>query len=307
MFYEYAVEPRAIGSSWEAFRYIIEKFGFDQGRLISQFPKQWFREVYDATAGLPPVQKKRIEEALNQAKKNKVIATGRLYNPAAGNWLHNALTEHRRSLFHAIIAGENPTGDRAVLLADDLDEQQPLMNVPRSCAIRRDAASLSAAMKEMLRFSSRILIVDPFYDPFSQKYKSTVRECLRMVSGLNPGASVEIHYRYHDNKPANDILEREAARLFPGVIPQNIKVSIFCWRQRHGGEDFHARYLLTEMGGIAVDAGFSDEGNQQTTDMHLMGYELSQQKLIEFARNATLYELVEPVIRVSSDGKAERL
>ena len=49
MLYEYAVEPRAIGSSWQTFRYVIEKFGFDRGRLISQFPNTWFRLVYDAT------------------------------------------------------------------------------------------------------------------------------------------------------------------------------------------------------------------------------------------------------------------
>jgi hypothetical protein len=42
---------------------VIEKFGFDKGRLISQFPKHWFRDVYEATSGLPPVQKKRVEEA----------------------------------------------------------------------------------------------------------------------------------------------------------------------------------------------------------------------------------------------------
>jgi hypothetical protein len=37
MFFEYAVEPHAIGSNWQNFRYLIEKFGFDRGRLISQF------------------------------------------------------------------------------------------------------------------------------------------------------------------------------------------------------------------------------------------------------------------------------
>jgi hypothetical protein len=307
MFYEYAVEPRAIGSSWEAFRYIIEKFGFDQGRLISQFPKHWFREVYDAANGLPPVQKKRIEEALNQAKKNKVIRVGRAYDPTAGNWLHNALTEHRRLAFRAIIAGENPAGDEVVLVAGDLDEQQALMNVPRDCAIPRDATSLVAAMKEMLRFGSRIVIVDPFYDPFNERYKTTIRESLRIVASDNPGASCEIHYRYHHNKPANDALEREAAHLFPGVVPLGLKVTIFCWRQKNGGEDFHARYLLTERGGIAVDAGFSAEGIHQTTDMHIMSYELSQKKLKAFAREAACYELIEPVIRVAGNGQVERL
>jgi hypothetical protein len=226
-----------------------------------------------------------------------VVRSGRPYNREAGDWLYNALTEHRRLPFRAIIAMENPSGDQTVLLADDLDELQPLMNVPHDCAVRRDAASLSGAMKEMLRFSSRILFVDPFYDPFNGRYKSTFRECLGVISSLNSGAACEIHYRYHEDKPANGDLEREAARLFPGVIPAGMKVTIFCWREKDGGEDFHARYLLTERGGIAVDAGFSAEGGHQTTDMHLMSYDLSQEKLKAFAREATHYILLSRLSR----------
>jgi hypothetical protein len=57
MMYEYAVEPQAIGTNWQTFRYVIEKFGFDKGRLISEFPKHWFRDVYHASSGLSPIQK----------------------------------------------------------------------------------------------------------------------------------------------------------------------------------------------------------------------------------------------------------
>jgi hypothetical protein len=181
------------------------------------------------------------------------------------------------------------------------------MNVPHDCAVPRDAASLSTAMKEMLRFSSRIRFVDPFYDPFNARYKNAFRESLGIIRSLNPDAACEIHYRYHDGKPVNDELEREAAHLFPGVVPDGMKVTIFCWRQKDGGEDFHARYLLTDRGGIAVDAGFSAEGNHQTTDMHLMSYDLSQEKLKAFTRGATYYDLVEPVIRVAGNGEVERL
>jgi hypothetical protein len=209
--------------------------------------------------------------------------------------------------FHAIIAKENPGGDHAVLLADDLDELQPLMNIPHDCAVLRDAESLSAAMKEMLHFSSRILFVDPFCDPFDANYKSIFRECLSMVSSLNPDAACEIRYGYHDRKPANHELEREAANLFPGVVPKGMKVTIFCWREKVGGEDFHARYLLTERGGIAVDAGFSAKGDHQTTDMHLMSYDLSQERLKAFAREAAYYDLIEPVIRVAGGGEVERI
>jgi hypothetical protein len=39
--------------------------------------------------------------------------------------------------------------------------------------------------------------------------------------------------------------------------------------------------------------------------MHLMTFELSQEKLKAFSRDPTHYELVEPVIRVDDDGRVE--
>ncbi|HEV2570918.1 MAG TPA: hypothetical protein VGU72_04210 [Beijerinckiaceae bacterium] len=306
MLHEYAVEPQAIGSSWEIFRYVIEKFGFDRGRLISQFPKHWFKEVYQAADGLPPLQKKRIEEALNQAKKNKVVRSQRPYNPAAGDWLHNALAEHARSPFRAIIAAQNPVGSAAVLLADELDELLPLMTAPQDSAVVRDAASIATALQQLLWHGSRILFIDPFFDPYRAAYKSTLRECLSRVLAANPGAACEIHYRYHHDKPDNTHLEREAVKLFVGIIPAGMSVTIYCWRQKTGGADFHARYLLTDRGGIGIDAGFSAEGAHQTTDMHLMSFDLSQQRLASFARITTYYDLVAPVITVFADGKVTR-
>jgi len=175
MLSEYAVEPQAIGSSWETFRYVIEKFGFDRGRLISQFPKHWFRDVYDATAGLPPMQKKRVEEALSQARKNKVVRSQRPYDGEAGNWLHNAVTEQQRSPFRAIIASQNPNGEDFILLPGDLDETHPLLAVEHDCPVARDAHSIAAAMKEFLQFGSRIVFVDAFYSPYRAEYKSTFR------------------------------------------------------------------------------------------------------------------------------------
>ena len=90
-------------------------------------------------------------------------------------------------------------------------------------------------------------------------------------------------------------------------FPDGMKVTIFCWRQKTGGADFHARYLLTDKGGIGIDAGFSAEGGHQTTDMHLMTFLLSQEKLRQFSAGATEYELVKPVIRVDGDGLVEAI
>ena len=152
-----------------------------------------------------------------------------------------------------------------------------------------------------LAFCSSILFLTPTTSATRPHF-----ECLAVVKADNPGAACEIHYRYHQGEPSNVEIEREAANLFRGVIPTGLSVVVYCWRQRASGTEFHARYMLTERGGIGVDAGFSAEGRHQTTDMHLMSFDLSQEKVHSFSRNATDSELVEPVLRITSDGKVER-
>jgi hypothetical protein len=307
MLLEYAVEPQAIGSSWQTFLYLIEKFGFDRGRLISRLPGKWEKKVIQAAkeSGVPDVRMASIVERLRNAKL-AVVDYGRPYNSEM-SWIDNALTEHQRAPFHAIISQQNLAGNAAVLPVADIDEHQPLMTVAQDRAVSREAESIAGALSGFLRVSTRILFVDPFFDPYNARYKSSLRACLAVVKADNPGAACEIHYRYHNNKPTNTELEREAANLFNGVIPEGLAVSVYCWRQKNGGADFHARYLLTERGGVGIDAGFSAEGGHQTTDMHLMSVVLSQARLTAFARDATDFELVEPVLEIHSDGSVRRI
>lgn len=307
MLFEYAVEPQAIGSSWQTFLYLIEKFGFDRGRLISRLHGNWERKVIHAAkeAGVPDIRLASIVERLRNAKL-AVVDLGRPYD-FEKSWIDNALTEHHRAPFRAIIAQNNPSGNAAVLPMTDVNELQPLMAAATDRAVSRQGELIAEALSGFLRTSTRILFVDPFFDPYNARYRRTLRACLAVVKVDNPGAVCEIHYRYHDNKPTNAELEREAARLFNGVIPKGLAVSVYCWREKDGGADFHARYLLTERGGVGIDAGFSAEGGHQTTDMHLMSVVLSRLKLTAFARHATEFELVESVLEIHSDGNVRRI
>ncbi len=307
MLFEYAVEPQAIGSSWQDFRYLIEKFGFDRGRLISRLPGKWEKKVIQAAkeAGVPDVRMASIVERLRKAKL-AVVDFGRPYNSEM-SWIDNVLAENQRAPFHAIIAQQNLGGNAAVLPVADVDEHQPLMAVVQDHAVAREAESIAAALGGFLRVSARILFIDPFFDPYNARYKTTLRACLAIIKAYNPNAACEIHYRYHKDKPANAELEREAKRLFNGVIPDGLAVLIYCWREKIGGADFHARYLLTDRGGVGIDAGFSAEGGHQTTDMHLMSVKLSQTRLTAFAKDATDFELVEPVLEIRSDGTVHRV
>ena len=131
------------------------------------------------------------------------------------------------------------------------------MAVPQDFEVNRDASSLVAAMALMLRSANSALLVDAFYDPFDARYQATVRECLKVLHAANPRASFEIHHLDRPRSPPAEAIEREARAKFGNVIPQGMTITIYRWRQKSQGADFHARYLLTDKGGIRVDAGFS--------------------------------------------------
>ena len=308
MLFEYAVEPRAIGSSWENFRYLIEKFGFDRGRLISQFPKAWFKEVYAASAAMKAVERKRLEESLNRAKQTKAIRSGRPYDPALGSWLKNAITQHATAPFHAIIAEKNPTHIAGVIAVDEADENHPLMVSAHTWEVERVGATLADAMGPLLRSARSVLFVDRFFDIRDARYKETLKSCLEAVSsaGAN-GVHCEIHVCDHNSRPPAEVIERDARRWLLGILPPGISVSLFTWRERKGGADFHARYLLTDMGGISVDAGFSAMGAHQKVQLSLLGLDFAQRKLSSFSRTSVVYELVEPVLEIRSDGSVHRV
>src|SRR4051812_35827327 len=58
MLHEFAIDPATL-STWQSYRYTVEKFGVEHGRLIALFPKHWRERVIQACAGCKPIEKHR--------------------------------------------------------------------------------------------------------------------------------------------------------------------------------------------------------------------------------------------------------
>jgi len=309
MLFEYAVEPKAIGSNWKDFKYLIEKFGFDRGRLISRFPKKWERDVIEVAqqSGMGDVRLKSLVSRLQQAKTTALISSRRDYDPSVGDWLENALRQQQVQPFHAIIASENRGSRAYILVADEIDETDPLMVAPTNWEVPRVGADLAAAMAPLLRSSKDVLFVDRFFNLEDARYKETLKASLAiMASSGIADVRCEIHYVEHDKRPPLALVERHAGRWLAGVIPAGMSIKLFGWKEKVGGADFHARFLLTDRGGMNVEAGFSAEGPHQKVFLALLEEQICQMKMAAFARGATQYDLVEPVLEIFSDGVVKR-
>lgn len=90
-------------------------------------------------------------------------------------------------------------------------------------------------------------------------------------------------------------------------MPERMSVKLFVWQEKKKGADFHARLLLTDVGGVNVEAGFSADGSHQKVLLTLLNPDLCRAKLAMYRRDSTDYKLVEPVLEISSDGSIRRI
>lgn len=311
MLYEYAVEPEAIGESWDRFRSLIGLFGFERGRLISRFPNAWERKVIEAAkqSRIRDVDLKRLVNKLERAKREAFIRSSRSYEPSAGDWLDNAIQQHALKPFHAIIASKNRGGKDFILEADSLVDDEPLLMVASSSReVPRTAKELADAMSLLLRTAKEVLFIDRYFDLRNDRYTETLKEFLSVISasGLT-NMNCEIHYHDDPKMPSVSFIEQYAGNWLAGVIPEGKSIKVYAWQEKEKGADFHARFLLTNLGGISVDAGFSAEGSHQKVLLTLLNPELCREKLAMFRHDSTDYELIEPVLKISSNGEVRRL
>ena len=310
MLYEYAVEPKAIGASWDSFKYLIEKFGFDRGRLISRFPKKWGHEVIETArqSGISEVKFKSLVDKLDNAKKRALIPSGRHYDPVTGDWLDNAIEQHTLDPFHAIIASENRGDKNFILIAEDIVEETPLMKTRTDWGVERTGEALAEAMSPLLKFSNKILFLDPYLDIREPRYKETLKASLAIVAAHHSSNfQCEIHFCTHDSRPSTEFIIGNATDWLSGVLPESLSILLFCWEVKADGDIFHDRYLVTDRGGMGLGAGLSSESAHQKVHLYLLEPETCREKLVAFERDSTVYELVEPILEISSDGEVRRI
>lgn len=286
MLKEFAVEPKAV-SRWESLRYFADRFGTSQGRLISQYPKSWLRDVRDQCGEKTPLEQKRFDTILEKLR-SRLIKTGRAYVDSR-SWLENAIDAHREEPFSAIIA-VSANHQLPVLCADEITEETALWKVELSGKCSRSASELAALTASLLKMSTQIRFID-------QHFKCTARYCRPLAeflqhafSGKKPDA-IEYHVNADDSADSfRSGLERQQWFL---KIPGNEHVTFRRWRCIDGGENLHPRYILTNRGGVRIDYGL-DEGDQgETTDWNLMTDEHREERFRQFDRNSACFQLVD--------------
>lgn len=308
MHYEYAVDPTAIGSDWNNFKYLIEKFGFDKGRLISKFPGKWEKKVIAAAkdAGMPDVRMKSLVEKLSHANKQRIADCSRDYD-SEKSWLENAIKLHSARPFRAIISSDNDPSCTAAIAIDECDEEHVLINTPISRDIPRTSEMIAEALLLLSLSSNQIDIIDPYFDINSRTQNFTgplkgLLDKLHEIGSVNK--VIRVHWRSNDRRPTIEHL----ATTLPSTelpIPEGFVLELLEWKEVEGGEDFHDRYVLGDNGGILIGAGISAAGPQEHAAFTLLDDSHAASLRKRFNPNEEYYQKIGRTIRVADNGQVD--
>lgn len=269
MFKEIAIEPAAVASSSLCFKYIIEKFGISEGRLIAAFPSKWKRQVFEAAKeqlkGTTDLS--RLELRLGKLSNESFFRRGRPGDGCSENWLAAAIAEHARVPFDAIISVDSSESP-IVVAVGEVDDEHYCLQPNRQWHIDRDSASMASCCEYLLSNSHHIKLVDPHFDLNKARYRRPFAEFLKHVK---PGATIDV-FRGDDYGVPFAIHHLEA--VLDAIKPPGIQVRMFF--QPQGA--MHNRFVLTNAGGLYFLTGLDDKdhGDCVTDEVGLLEHAVWQ-------------------------------
>jgi hypothetical protein len=299
MLQEYAVDPSALGSSWERCRYILDQAGWDIGRLIAAYPRRsWMREAIRASEPLRDIEKARVREALRVAGLYKIVKTGRRVCNGDVDWLTDAMLQQNIEPFQAIVADAPELAANSIINIDAVSATTPLWHCPVNWQIPKTAAAMAAALSPLIRFSHDIKLVDPYFDVTSRRYLPVLTQIFRLARDAGRPV-IEVHCEARDQILNIDQLERQAPHGLQAQIPDDIMLKVFWWSERRGGRRLHARYAVTERGGIKIDHGFSEIADS-VEDLSLMGVKVRENVFTAFSIDSHDYDQVGCCLKITN-------
>lgn len=288
MIHEYALDPETL-TDWPTVRYLLDQFGAPNGRLISQFPKHWKRLAYEACRDSSPIDKKRIEERLVHCEK-KLTRTGRPFDSCEG-WIENAFRSHAERPFRLILSHAGNVSRCAV----DVTEVGPETPgwLPDSAPVARTAEELAMTALPLIFGAKQMILADPHFSCAARHCKPLER----IVALVHQYSNVRIiHYHLLAKKATPDYFRTALAgdRLsWVRAALKDRQIHFFRWKQREGGEAFHARYILTDRGGLNYEQGLDEGSDGEHTDVHRMDDDLYQKRWKSFCPESGVYELID--------------
>ena len=187
----------------------------------------------------------------------------------SAGWCAEALASHEHTPLSGIIADESTAaehpGHDVVAPASKLTEQTWWLGGKNSVELKRSTEAYLKELGPTLRHSNAIMFIDPHLDPTRDNYIGFV-EMLKACGTRTLAHRIEIHRvcysgsgRERQIVPVTEWRQRFDSVIGGAVRQMGLHVEVFLW------DDFHDRYLISNLIGILIPNGFDTESNPSIT------------------------------------------
>lgn len=167
----FAIDPGAC-EDFKDLKYLLDYFGYSEGRFVGRIPKKWEKMVYSHIADWPDGAKHKASELLIKfCNHHPLLSLGYQYEPER-SWLENAMDAKGKNLVTDVIAVRGCSADSTPIDEVDRDyfgrwggRQFEALSSPEGYA---DAAMI------LLSESQEVVIVDPYLGTFNGGFKSVL-------------------------------------------------------------------------------------------------------------------------------------
>ena len=272
--------------------------------------KHWKALVEEAwSKGNDVTDRKRMVELIQRLSEVKVVRRNAVWNPDRA-WLDNAVAEHQRIPFHAILARHNPSRHPKVLVADLLDERTSLWSVPHGVVVRRAATKMACVVRDMLRMARDIVFVDPYFSCSTDRYYVEVlAACLQAcIEQRIPGGHPRVRILTaddsdDDSKCSHGFFTNQCRDHLPSKLPVGQQVEISRLKERTNGEQLHNRYILTELGGVSFGAGLDEKPGAAFDDLFLLTRGQYEKRWRQYAADPPVFDQPQDTITIVGSGR----
>lgn len=207
----------------------------------------------------------------------KLVQQRRLYpcppalpdNPNTDSeWCREALASHTYAPLAGIIStrgvADNFREEQLVTSIDRLTNAPWWANRSPSVRLIRNLESYNDNLRLVLQYANSIMFIDRNLDPTKPHYRDFL-QLLLTLAGRHPAPLIEIHrVCYIGSGPQRQIMSNDHwESVFKGawardLISASLSVEVFIW------DDFHDRYIVSDLIGISLPNGFDTTTNPQS-------------------------------------------
>ena len=271
MIAECAVEP-GVMAEWKHFHSLSGDFSVGQGRLLCEFPAKWRGAVLRIAEELErrginsSLQAQMIVEAFHQGTFRRALVPSCREYVATGSWCDSAATVEPP--FDMVILAKS-SGRHNELTAGEFLKHDTRFRRPRQIEVARRADALIDCGWECFRRAEEIVVIDPYFRPREAQFGKVLGRFLERldVDGRKP-RRLEVHLGLP--KPYRESIQQGNWNHWAREhLPFGWSLRVAHWDRLETGSKLHARYILTNIGGLDYNWG-TDEDPAEHTQVSLL-------------------------------------